>query len=156
MPSLAPVDESYFARAPQLFVGTWSIAQPAERVWAELTGDRPLHWCRGLSIAWTSPKPFGVGTTRRARVLGGAMTVEECFFLWDEGRRYAFYFTHANLPVFASVGEDYVVEPDGPDRCRFTWRVAMTPTPLGRPGAPVNKLLFSRFFRDTGRYFNAS
>ncbi len=156
MPSLAPIDQSYFDVAPQRFAHTWSIAQPAEAVWGELTGERPLHWCRGLSTAWTSPRPFGVGTTRRAKVLGGALTGEEHFFIWDEGRRYAFYFTHANLPVFSSVAEDYVVEPDGADRCRFTWRVAMTPTTLGKPGAPLNKLLFDRFFQDTGRYFNAS
>jgi hypothetical protein len=155
VPSLEPVDESYFDRAPQQFARTWSIAQPAEQVWAELAGDRPLHWCRGLNIAWTSARPFGVGTTRRAKVLGGALTGEEYFFIWEEGRRYAFYFTHSNLPVFASIAEDYVVEPFSADRCRLTWRVGLTPTPLGRPGAPLNKLLFSRFFRDTDRYFSA-
>jgi hypothetical protein len=81
---------------------------------------------------------------------------EEYFFIWEEGRRYAFYFTQANLPVFASVAEDYVVEPDGANRCRFTWRVGLAPTRLGRPGAPLNKLLFTGFFRDTGRFFSAS
>jgi hypothetical protein len=155
VPSLEPVDESYFDRAPQRLSHTWSIAQPAETVWAELVGGRPLHWCRGLAIAWTSPRPFGVGTTRRAKVLAGALAGDEYFFIWEEGRRYAFYFTHVNLPVFATVGEDYLVEPDSADRCRFTWRVGLTPTSLGRPGAPLNKLIFSSFFRDTGRYFSA-
>jgi Polyketide cyclase / dehydrase and lipid transport len=156
VPSLAPIDEGYFDRAPQRFERTWSIDRPASRVWAELVGTRPLHWCRGLSIVWTSPRPFDVGTTRRAKVLGGVLTGEEYFFIWEEGRRYSFYFTHANLPVFTSVAEDSVVEGDGADRCRFTWRVGLTPTALGRPGAPFNKLLFSRFFQDTGRYFNAA
>jgi len=155
MPSLQPIDESYFDRAPQRFAHTWSIARPAEAVWAELVGQRPLHWCRGLNIRWTSPPPFGVGTTRQAKVLG-LLSGEEYFFIWEEGRRYAFYFTHANLPVFAAVAEDYVVEPDGADRCRFTWRVGLSPSALGKPGAPLNKLLFSRFFQDTGRYFSAS
>jgi hypothetical protein len=156
VPSLEPVDETYFDRAPQRFARTWSIAHPAEAVWGELVGERPLHWCRGLSIRWTSARPFGVGTTREAKVLGGALTGQEKFFVWEEGRRYAFYFTTANLPVFASLAEDYTVQPDGVSRCRFTWRVGLTPTALGRPGAPVNKLLFSGFFRDTARYFGAA
>jgi hypothetical protein len=156
VPFLEPVDETYFDRAPQRFTHTWSIAQPAEAVWGELVGERPLHWCRGLSIRWTSPRPFGVGTTRQAKVLGGVLTGQEHFFLWQDGHRYAFYFTIANLPVFTSVAEDYAVEPEGADRCRLTWRVGVTPTTLGRPGAPLNKLLFGGFFRDTGRYFNAA
>lgn len=154
--SLEAVDESYFARAPQRFAHTWSIAQPAETVWAQLAGERPLHWCRGLNIAWTSARPFGVGTTRRVKVLAGALAGEEYFFIWEEGRRYAFYIMQANLPVCACVAEDYVVQPDGADRCRFTWRVGLTPTLVGRAGAPLNKLLFTSFFRDTGRFFNAS
>lgn len=155
MPSLEPVDESFFASAPSRFSHTWSIARPAADVWAELTGDKPLHWCRGLSINWTSPRPFAVGTTRQAKVLGGVLKVQEHFFIWDEGRRYAFYVTKANAPLFRSVAEDYVVEPDGDGRCRFTWTIALTPTGLGKPGGPVNKLLFGRFFADTGKYFNA-
>jgi hypothetical protein len=155
MPSLESIDESYFDRAPQRFAHTWSIARPAEAVWGELVGERPLHWCRGLNIRWTSPPPFGVGTTRQAKVLG-LLIGQEYFFAWEEGRRYAFYFTHANLPVLTTVAEDYVVEPDGADRCRFTWRVGLTPSALGKPGAPFNKLLFRRFFQDTGRHFDAA
>lgn len=155
MPSLAPVDETYFDRAPQRFAHTWSIAQPAEKVWAELVGEQPLHWLRGLRLRWTSPAPFGVGTTRQGKILGGAMTVDEHFFLWEEGRRHAFYVTRMNLPIVKSFAEDYVVEPDGPARCRFTWTIAATPSTLGRPGAPLNKVLADRIFRDTGRYFGA-
>ena len=156
MPALQPIDDSYFDRAPQRFAHTWSIARPAEQVWAELVGPQPLHWCRGLNLRWTSAEPYGVGTTRQAKVLGGALTGEEYFFAWEEGRRYSFYFTRANLPVFTSVAEDYVVEPDGAGACRYTWRVGLTPSALGAPGRPLNKLLFSRFFADTGRYFGAT
>jgi hypothetical protein len=87
--------------------------------------------------------------------MGDAMAAHEYFFIWEEGRRQAFYITQLNLPLFRSFAEDYVVEPDGADRCRFTWRGGLTPRALGRPGAPLNKLMFSRSFRDTGRYFHA-
>jgi hypothetical protein len=60
-----------------------------------------------------------------------------------------------NVPTFKSFAEDYVVEPDGVDRCRFTWQIAMTPSALGRLSAPMNKMLANRTFHDTSRYFNA-
>jgi hypothetical protein len=155
MPALEPVDETYFEHAPQRFAHTWSIAQPAEKVWAEFVSEQPLHWVRGLRLRWTSPQPFGVGTTRQGKSMGGAMTIDEHFFIWEDGRRYAFYVTQMNVPIFRSFAEDYVVEPHGTDSCRFTWTIAMTPSTLGRPGAPLNKLMANRTFRDTGRYFNA-
>ena len=155
MARLEPVDETYFERAPQRFVHTWSIGKPAEKVWAELVSEQPLHWLRGLRLRWTSPPPFAVGTTRQGKAMGGRMTIDEHFFIWEEGRRYAFYITEVNSPLFKSFAEDYVVEPDGADRCRFTWRIAVTPSRVGRLVAPLNKVLANRSFRDTGRYFNA-
>lgn len=155
MPKLQPVDESFFTSAPTRFSETWSIPRPAEQVWAELTGDRPLHWCRGLNINWTSARPFAVGTTRRVKAMG-LLRVDEYFFIWEEGRRYAFYGTEMNLPLFKSLAEDYIVEPDGADRCRFTWNIGIEPTTAGKPGKPVNALLFKNFFKDTAKYFNAS
>lgn len=151
--TLQPVDESFFASAPARYSHTWAIARPASAVWAELVGERPLHWCRGLDISWTSPRPFSVGTTRQAKVLGGVLTVQEHFFLWEEGRRHSFYLTEANLPLFKTVAEDYVVEPVGADRCTFSWTIAAEPTALGKPGGPLNGLLFNSFFTDTARYF---
>lgn len=156
MPELQPVDESFLASAPVRYSHRWSIARPASDVWAELAGDRPLHWCRGLVVNWTSPRPFSIGTTRQAKALGGVMKIQERFFVWEEGHRYAFYVTEANVPLFKSLAEDYVVETDGPDRCTFSWTIAAAPTALGKPGGPINSLLFNSFFKDTARYFNAT
>ena len=46
--------------------------------------------------------------------------------------------------------------PEGDGSCRFTWTIALTPTALGKPGGPLNKVIFGGLFRDTGRYFNAA
>ncbi|MBO0767431.1 MAG: SRPBCC family protein [Solirubrobacterales bacterium] len=154
MPSLQPVDESYFQTAQQRFEHTWVINRPASEVWQEISGEKPLHWVTGLDITWTSPVPRGVGATRTAKVLG-LVQIQERFFIWEEGRRFSFYVEQANVPVFTSFAEDYLVEPEGSDRSRFTWRMAVTPSPLGKPGAPVNKLVAALAFRDTGRYFKA-
>jgi len=153
---LEPVDEGFLTSAPARYSETFAITRPADEVWRELVSEKPLDWCRALSIRWTSERPFAVGTTRQAKVLRGAMKVQEHFFIWEEGRRHAFYVTEANLPVFRRFAEDYVVEPDGPDRCRLTWTLALEPTLLGRLGEPVNGLLFKRMFADTRRHFHAS
>lgn len=153
---LERADQGFLNSAPTRYSDTFAIARPAEEIWRELVSDQPLRWCRILTVAWTSERPFGVGTTRQAKVLGGAMSLKEHFFIWEEGRRYAFYATQANLPLFRRVAEDYAVEPDGPDRCRFTWSVALEPTPVGRPGAPVNGFIFKRLFAETRRHFNAA
>jgi hypothetical protein len=155
MPSLTPVDESFFESAPQVLAHTWEIAQPAQAVWAELTGPQPLHWVRGLNVRWKSPAPYGVGSTRTASVLG-LVTVQEHFFIWEEGHRKAFYASAANLPVFNALAEDYVVESRGPNACAFTWKIAIAPSPLGKPGAPLNRVVFGAGFRDTGKYFHAA
>lgn len=156
MATLTPVGEDFLASAPQRYSQQWIIDQPAPEVWAELVGDKPLHWCRGLDIAWTSTRPFGVGTTRRAKVLGGVLQVQEKFFIWDEGQRYAFHATDINLPLFASLAEDYRVEPLDTARCTFTWTIAFEPTTLGRAGSALNGPLFNSFFKDTATYFSAA
>ena len=155
MATLDPVDESYFERAPQRFAHSWSMARPAEEVWGELVGEQPLHWLKGLRLRWTSPPPYGVGTTRQGQMMGGMTTLDEYFFIWEEGRRCAFYGTQITIPVFKSFAEDYVVAPEGADHCRFTWRIAVTPSRFGRLGAPMNKVMAKRTFRDTSHYFNA-
>jgi hypothetical protein len=156
VPTLKPVDESFFDSAHACYRHRWSLGRPAFEMWEELVGDRPLHWCRGLAINWTSPRPFSLGSTREAKALGGMLRVHERFFVWEEGRRYAFYVTGANAPLFKSFAEDYIVQPDGPNRCTFTWKIALEPTALGKLAGPVNSLLFKSFFKDTTRYFAAS
>lgn len=152
---LEPVEERFLGTASVRYSETFRIARPAAEVWGELVSEKPLDWCRALSVRWTSERPFTVGTTRQAKVLGGAMKVQEHFFIWEEGHRYTFYVTEANAPAFRRIAEDYVVEAEGTDRCRFTWTIALDPTPAGRLGGPLNSLIFKSLFVDTRRHFNA-
>lgn len=135
---------------------TFAIARPAAAVWAELVADDPLSWCRILDrIEWTSERPFGVGTTRTASALKGTNVLDERFFIWEEGRRKAFYAERASAPLFSSLAEDYVVEPDGEGACRFTWTIAADPKPWARPAGLVNRKLLGTLFTDTRRHFSA-
>ena len=150
---LEPCDASTFETAPTVFRDTMDIARPAPEVWRELVADGALGWCRALAGAqWTSPRPFGVGTTRTMRV-AGALVIHENFFRWEEGRRKSFYVVEANLPLFKYFGEDYLVEETGPGACRFIWTMAGQSTPLAAPGGPLLAGLVRSIFADTRKHF---
>lgn len=149
-----PVDEGFFDTAPFRLTDAFDIPRTAAGVWEDLTSDKPLSWCRLLrEIAWTSPRPFGVGTARTARTIGNVSVINERFFRWKEGRRQSFYALEANVPVFRRLAEDYLVEPTSETACRFTWTIAIEPRPLARPANSVNRLMLSTLFRDTRRHY---
>jgi hypothetical protein len=145
--SLQPADESFFATAPYVYRYPVELAASPERVWASLTSDRALaDWGLGLhSLEWTSPRPFGVGTTRSVVLPGRALAIRERFFRWDEGHRKSFHGTEATRPLLRRLAEDYLVEPHGRGT-RFTWTIAFEPNPKAGPlmrlGSPLNPLLF--------------
>jgi hypothetical protein len=150
-----PVDEAFFESAPLLLRETFVVARPAADVWAELTGDDPLSWCRILDrITWTSPRPFAVGTTRTVVSLRGTSVLHEFFFRWEEGRRMSFYVVEASAPLFRHFAEDYLVEPASDSSCAFTWTIAAEPR--GRLTgllSPVNRRLLGTLLTDTRRYY---
>ena len=148
---------AFLDAAPKRYVGIFDIPRPAAEVWAELTRDGALDFCRVLGGArWTSPRPFGVGTTRTMKVASGMLILDETFFRWEEGRRKSFYAHAVNLPLFRRLAEDYLVEEVSPTACRFTWTLAGEPTALGRPGAPVNAWIARSIIADMRRHFGAS
>jgi hypothetical protein len=143
--------------APQRQVGVFTIPQPAASVWEALTSDDTLSWCRALAdVTWTSPRPFGEGTTRMVKTPLGALVLKEVYFRWEQGRRKSFYVAEATLPLFRYFAEDYLVEELSPSSCRFTWTVASEAAPAARPGAPVNALVTRSLFADTRRHFGAT
>ena len=149
----APVaDESVFTSASHVYSYTMYLRAGADEVWAGLVADRPLAWCGPITGRYTSPRPFGVGTTREVKALG--ITLRERFFLWDEERRrHAFTVEQASVPAFGTLAEDYQVDPvDG--GARFLWRFALDGAPGLRLIGPLQrKLVFNRLIRDTEKHF---
>jgi hypothetical protein len=136
---------------------SFEIARPAAKVWEELTADDALHWCRILQeVRWTSPRPFGVGTTREVNALHGANKLRERYFLWEEGRRHAFYVVETTGLLFKALAEDYLVEPTGEETCRFTWTIAVRPSAIGKAAMPVNRAILKTLFTDTARHYGLS
>jgi len=149
-----PVDERFFESAPMRLRAGFEVNLPAAKVWEELTAEGTLHWCRILQdVRWTSPRPFGVGTTREVKALQGANFLRERYFRWEEGRRKSFYVVESTGPLFRAVAEDYLVEPRGEDACRFTWTIAVEQTALGRATTPVNRAILKTLFTDTARHY---
>ena len=116
-------------------------------------GRGPPAWCRILQdVEWTSARPFGVGTTRTVRSLGGTNVMNERF---SAGRR---------------GGESRSTSSRRPPRCsrvsrRTIWwsrrrtrraDFAGPSRPTSATGAArksVNKPLLGSLFRDTARHY---
>ena len=154
---LAATDETFIHQASRRVGLSVEVARPAHDVWESLTADDPMSsYCRITSrIDWTSPRPFTTGTTRTVRVLGGLFVIDESYVRWEEGRRKVFVGVRMNLPLIHRFAEDYLVEPMGSDRSRFTWTAVWEPTALGRPMEPVTHGLFSSLVPDIRRHFEA-
>jgi hypothetical protein len=155
-----PVDEAFFTSAPHVFRYEKRFAAPVEKVWESLASDASLSaWSATVSaVHWSSPRPFGVGTTREVVLAPGLARMRERFFRWDEGRGYSFTLCETNLPVFRGFAEDYALAPDrSGDGTRFTWTVAIEPKSAFalpfKPLAPVLRLAFGKMAADGQRYF---
>ena len=88
----------------------------------------------GIEVEWTSPEPFGVGTTRT--VTRKAITIDEVFFTWVDGEEMGFRFDRTTLPV-RSFAELYDCVPIGDTTCELRWSYAFEwagplPAVLGR------------------------
>lgn len=76
------------------------------------------------NVEWTSPKPFGVGTTRTVSMMGGLAGYEE-FVAWERGKRMAFTFVGTSEDMIESFLEDYRVTDLGDGTCRAEWYMAL-------------------------------
>ena len=76
------------------------------------------------NVEWTSPKPFGVGTTRTVSMVGGIVGYEE-FVAWERGKRMAFTFLRCSKKDPIKFIEDYRVTDLGDGHCKVVWYMAM-------------------------------
>lgn len=101
-------------------------------------------WAKPIqNVEWTSPLPFGVGTTRTVTMAGGMLGYEE-FIAWQRGTRMAFKFTHSNKNNISAFGEDYVVTDLGNGRCQLEWTMAMQPKGASKVILGLTKPLMGR------------
>ena len=116
------------------------------------------RWANAIAkVTWTSPEPYGVGTTRTVDGRGGMVAKEE-FLAWEPFTRMAFRFNECSTRALAAVAEDYRVEVI-PGGCRLTWTMALGaagPARLAMPlVAPLFNLILRRFLRNLRGYTDA-
>ena len=148
---LVESDDDFLETAPFRYVNSVDVPVPPEQTWAALTADDTLvSWGPVVTgLRWTSPRPFGVGTTREVTLLR-LITARERYYRWDEGRRKTFTAVQASVPGLRRLAEDYVVEPT-PTGSRFTWTLALEPGPALKPflclTSPITSLMTRRIAR---------
>lgn len=110
-------------------------------------------------VEWTSPQPYGVGTTRTVYMMGD-MTGYEEFVAWERGKRMAFSFIGCSKNATQKFLEDYRVTDLENGSCRVEWYMAMENAGfsrhmmfLTRPVMRVaNRLMFRKFKKYTEAY----
>jgi len=101
------------------------------------------------SVTWTSPQPFGVGTTRDIQTPGG--TVSETFFAWEPGERMSFYFSAGGPPGLKAFVEDWQLEPVGAESCTLIWSWGFELGGPAKVAQPLVNALFTRMGKKSMR-----
>jgi polyketide cyclase/dehydrase/lipid transport protein len=154
---MEPVEEPFFESAPHRWVHTIDLDVTPDRVWQSLQSDDSVAaWGPTIKwVRWTSPRPFGIGTTRDTAAFGGRPVFTDRFFIWDEGQRYAFSSIRGPR-LLRRFAEDYVVTAHN-GGARLTWTVALEPTAHYRAVltmlSPVIRIGMSRLAAGARQYF---
>jgi hypothetical protein len=126
MHPLEPAGSDLLQRARAHSVAEREIPVPAEHLFSIL--EEGETWCRFFpvirKVEWTSPRPFGEGTTRTVTVVGG-IRLEEVFWTWKPDRRMGFAVTAASNNALKGLVELYDVIPIEDRRCRLRWEMGM-------------------------------
>ena len=114
------------------------------------------HWATVITnVAWTSPEPRGIGTTRTVSMRGGIIGDEE-FLAWEPFSHMAFRFNQSTSNAISAFAEDYRVVRtprrlpphlgDGDEAQRHRGPARHD------TGQPVMAWLFQRFLHNLRRY----
>ena len=149
------VDDAWIDTAPVRLVNSVDIAATPEQIWTAL--EDASAWPRWAGVIthveWTSPRPFGVGTTRTVTMRGGLIGYEQ-FICWEPHRRLGFRFDEATTNGVRAFAERYTLEPSPGGGTRVTWVMAMAPRGPSKAIVPLTRLpmrlMFGRMLRRFG------
>lgn len=150
------VDLDWIETAPFRFSNSVDLAITPEQLFDVLADAQSWpQWAKVITkVTWTSPKPYGVGTTRTVDMLGGLVGDEE-FLAWEPFRYMAFRFNTCSNKVVAAFAEEYTVV-ETPGGCRLTWTLAQKANGPARVGlvvgGPLMNLSFKWFLANLRRY----
>ena len=155
------VGVEFLEQTPNVFVAEEIIQATPEQVFEVFEDAHSWTvWAMPIQkVEWTSPKPFGVGTTRTVSMMGGMDGYEE-FIAWEPSKRMAFTFIGCSKDSTEKFLEDYRVTDLGDGSCRVEWHMAMEPRGasrhmmwLTRPLMRLaNRSMFKKFRKFTEEY----
>jgi uncharacterized protein YndB with AHSA1/START domain len=150
------VDETFIQSAPFRFSNSVDLAITPEQLFEVLAdADSWPQWAKVITkVTWTSPEPYGVGTTRVVDMRGG-LTGDEEFLAWEPYSYLAFRFNSCSNKAVAAFAEEYRVV-ETPGGCRLTWTMAQKPNGSARwglvLGGPLMNLSVKWFLANLRRY----
>lgn len=150
------VDESFIQSAPFRFSNSVDLAITPKQLFEVLAdADSWPRWAKVITkVTWTSPEPYGVGTTRVVDMRGG-LTGDEEFLAWEPYTYLAFRFNSCSNQAVAAFAEEYRVV-ETPGGCRLTWTLAQKPNGPARfglvLGGSLMNLSFKWFLANLRRY----
>lgn len=149
-----PVDASIFEEPRNVWQASHHFSLPRNIVWAALKdADTWPRWLPLHKVVWTSPAPFGIGTTRTVTLPAGE--ADEEFFGWEEGYAMAFRFSASPIP-FDAFAEDYRLR-DAPGGCELTiTHAAKTHSLVLMLIKPVAKLALKQSMKKLEKYLLAN
>lgn len=128
MPTTTPVTPVFYETAPIRLAAARELSAPPDEVFATLA-DTPSwpDWFPAITRArWTSPAPYGVGSTRTVAI--GPFEVDEEFIIWEPGVAWGFTFRRTSLPVARAGAELVELEPTATGT-RVTYHMCLDPLP---------------------------
>ncbi len=121
MRTLRPVDADYALTGPNHQSFRQLVRVPAPIAFNALRDPACWNEFLGIDVEWTSPEPYGVGTTRTITAPG--LTADEVFLAWDDDERMTFRFDAATIPL-AALAEQWAIKTVSRWTCEVVWDVA--------------------------------
>jgi len=143
---LAPSGLDFLGTAPFRFHNQARVPATPQQVFDVLADiDSWPRWFKDFKGAtWTSPAPYGVGSTRDVKLL--PLSVKERFLAWTPGERFAFTMEAITLPLVSQLMEEWRLTADGAGTV-VEWTVCYRPTLLTRALHPLVRAIFDGMFK---------
>src|ERR1051326_4629105 len=86
-------------------------------------GSLPRWYGVVASAEYGGPEPYGIGTKRRVKLVGG-ITFHEEVFVWDDPTRYGYRVERTTVPGIRAMAEEWAVV-ETPAGTRVVWTLAV-------------------------------
>lgn len=142
-----PVDLSFLESAPLHIRCERVVNAPPEAVWKVLVDAEgmPKWFPDAVKCEWTSPAPYGVGSTRTFTQTNNQ--TQERYLAWEENRRQVYATEAIKLPVVSQLLEEMKLTPVEGAKTRVEFTCAFRPTLFAWLLVPVLKVIFGGMFR---------